>query len=192
MSDNTLNRLCPARPSEVKMLGPSLVDQLLQVERKIKGPDQFQKKQEVIAHFERNEPDLYSFFQAKTITPYQLLVKVQKAFENQSDVTFDEVLISKNDAVVTLKRYIPNLQYLHDHQLYTNSILFKELGTSVAIGVVVTGLTEMVGRNSVSNPFLSMELALTETLTVALLSFLWFAAVRNRSATPLGSKLSYK
>ncbi len=181
MSKNTYNRLCPARPSEVKILGRNLVDQLLKVEQELQGPEQFRAKKELISHFESNEPDLFSFFQSNVISPYQLLVKVQKAFENQSDVTFEGNISSKSDAVVTLKRYIPNLQYLHDNQLYTDSDSFKELGAAIAIGVVGTGLTEAVGREFVSIPFLSMEMATTETLSIALLALFWFVGCRNRS-----------
>ncbi len=181
MKDKTYNRLCPAKPSEVKILGDNLVDQLLAVENTRQGPDQFRAKQEILAHFQQNEPDLFSFFLSKAISPYQFLVKVQKAFETQSDVTFNGNIISKNDAVLTLKRYIPNLQYLHDNQLYTNTDTFKELGAAVAVGVVATGLTETFGRGFVSNPYLSMEMAIAETLAVATLAFLWFVLRRNRS-----------
>lgn len=181
MSEKEYTRLCPARPSEVKLLGPSLVDQLLNVERELKGPEQFRAKKEIIAHFEQNEPDLFSYFQSKAISPYQFLVKVQKAFENQSDVTFCGNIISKSDAVSTLKRYIPNLQYLHDNQLYTNLDSLKELGASVAIGVVATGITEAIGRQTGSNPFLSMEMAITITAIVALIVFACFVGSRNRS-----------
>jgi hypothetical protein len=181
MNEETYNRLCPAKPSEVKMLGGNLVDHLLRIEHELQGPDQFKAKKEIISHFEKYEPDLFSYFQSNAITPYQFLVKVQKAFETQSDVTFNGNLLSKNDAVLTLKRYLPNLQYLHDNQLYTNSDTFKELGAAVAIGVVATGLIEGVGRGLVSNPYLSMEMAVTMTLTVATLSFLYFVGHRNRS-----------
>lgn len=164
------------------MLGSNLVEQLLEVESKLQGPEQFRAKQEIIAHFERYEPDLFSCFQSKKLSPYKFLVKVQKAFRDQSDVTFCGNLFSKNDAVVTLKRYIPNLQYLHDNQLYTDSDTFKELGASIAIGVVGTGLVETYGRGVVSNPYLSMEMAVTLTLGIAVISFLWFVIRRNRSA----------
>lgn len=165
----------------MKHLGASLVDHLLEVERKLQGPEQFQAKQEIILHFEQHEPDLFAHFRSNVVSPYQLLVKVQKAFETQSDVTFGDLLLSKNDAVMTLKRYIPNLQYLHDNQLYTHSDSFKELGAAVAIGVVGTGITESVGRAFVSNPYLSMEMAIAETLGIAVLVFLWFLGSRNRS-----------
>jgi len=165
----------------VKSLGRSLVDQLLQVEHDQQGPEQFRAKKEIISHFESNEPDLFSFFQSKQITPYQFLVKVQVAFGNQSDVTFGDCILSKSDAVLMLKRYIPNLQYLHDNQLYTDSDSFKELGAAIAVGVVGTGLTEAVGREWVSYPFLSMEMAIIETSSIALLVFLYFLLGRNRS-----------
>ena len=181
MSEETHTRLCPARPSEVKMLGPSLVDQLLAVEKSLTGPEQFHAKKEIIAHFELNEPDLFGFFQSKAITPFQLLVKVQKAFEEQSDVTFCGNLMSKRDAVSTLKRYISNLQHLHDNQLYTHWDSLKELGTSVAIGVVAAGAVEALGRQTGANPYLSMEMALTIMAGVALAAFLGFLAGRNRS-----------
>jgi hypothetical protein len=181
MSNNTYNRLCPARPSEVKHLGGNLVDHLLKVENDLKGPAQFRAKQEIIAHFEKYEPDFFSYFHSNEISPYQFLVKVQKAFRNQTDITFNGNIISKNEAVVVLKRYIPNLQYLHDNQLYTDSDSFKELGAAVAIGVVGTGLIEAVGRNAVSNPYLSMEMAVAVTLGVALIAYLWFVTSRNRN-----------
>jgi hypothetical protein len=181
MSKNPPAYLCPARPSEVKILGRNLVDQLLAVESKLQGPDQFRAKKEIISHFEKHEPDLFSFFREKVISPYQFLIKVQRAFEKQSDVTFDGVVISKRDATEMLNRYIPNLQYLHDNQLYTNADSFKELGAAVAIGVVVTGLTEAVGRKLVSNPYLTMEMAIVETASVALFSFVYFVGSRNRN-----------
>jgi hypothetical protein len=115
------------------------------------------------------------------VTPYQFLVSVQRAFASQSDVVLGEFRVTKRDAVDMLKRYIPNLQYLHDRKLYTKADSFKELGASVAIGVVVTGLTEAVGRNYVSHPYLSMEMAIFETSCVALLVFLYFAGSRNRN-----------
>ena len=181
MTENTLNRLCPARPSQVKILGDNLVDQLLKAENELRGPEQLQAKREIISLFEEHEPDLFSYFQSKAISPYQFLVKLQKAFENQSDVTFEGNIVSKNDAVVMLKRYIPNLQYLHDSQLYTTSDSLKELGAAVAIGVAVTGITEAIGREFVSNPYLSMEMAVTETLSVATLVYLYFVLRRNRN-----------
>ena len=181
MSDQPENRLAIARPSEVKILGRSMVDQLLKLEEQLRGPEQFLAKKKIIAHFEKHEPDLFPFFQKKVISPYQLLVRVQKAFETQSDVRFDGNVISKSNAVTALKRYIPNLQYLHDNQLYTNADTFKELGAAVAIGVVTTGITEAVGREFVQNPFLSMEMALTQTLCIALIAFLYFLLRRNRS-----------
>jgi len=181
MSEISYNRLCPARPSEVKVLGYNLVDQLLKIENEYHGSEQFRAKKEVIAHFENNEPDLFPFFRSKAISPYQFLVKVQKAFENQSDVVFSDNIVSKSDAVIMLKRYIPNLQYLHDNQLYTDMDSLKELGTAVALGVVATGLTEGVGRALVSNPYLSMEMAIAETMSVAMIVFLYFVLQRNRS-----------
>ncbi len=181
MDDNTYTRLCPARPSEVKILGSNLVDQLLKVEHELQGPEQFRAKKKIIAHFEENEPDMFSFFKSRQISPSQFLVLVQRAFETQSDVVFEGHLLSKNDALVVLKRYIPNLQYLQDNQLYTTADSFKELGAAVAVGVVVTGLTEAVGRELVSNPFLSMEMALVETLSIAVLVFVTFVLRRNRS-----------
>ena len=181
MNKNSPNRLCPARPSEVKMLGGNLVDQLLKVEDSFQGPEQFKKKKEIISNFEKNDPDLFQFFQSGKISPYQLLVQIQKAFEDQSDVIIDGNIVSKRDAVLMLRRYIPNLQYLHNNQLYTDADTFKDLGASLAIGVVVTGLTEAVGRVKVSNPFLSMELAIFETLSIAGLIFLCFIASRNRN-----------
>lgn len=182
MQVEKFNRVCPARPSEVRMLGRNLVEQLLDVERKLQGHEQFHAKQEILAHFQRHEPDLFACFESRKISPYQFLVKIQRAFKDQSDVTFCGNIISKNDAVVTLKRYIPNLQYLHDNQLYTDSDTFKELGASVAIGVVATGLIETYGRGVVSNPYLSMETAITLTLGFAVVSFMWFVFRRNRSA----------
>ncbi len=182
MSEQTYNRLCPARPSEVKILGRSLVDQLLKVETELKGPEQFQAKQEIIAHFEKHEPDLFSFFKSKAISPYEFLVKVQRAFANQSDVIFNGNLLSKSDAVTTLQRYIPNLQYLHDNQLYTRADTLKELGAALALGVVATGITEALGRELVSNPYLSMEMAIMVTSGVGLVLFLWFVLRRNRNA----------
>ena len=182
MSEPTYNRLCPARPSEVKILGNNLVDQLLEVETHLQGPEQFRAKKEIIAHFEQHEPDLFPFFQSKVISPYQFLVRVQKAFEKQSDVIFADNLLSKSDAVTTLQRYIPNLQYLHDNQLYTRADSLKELGAAIALGVVATGVTEALGRELVSNPFLSMEMAITVTAGVGLVIFLWFVVRRNRNA----------
>lgn len=181
MSEETHTRLCPARPSEVKILGGNLVDQLLEIENKLHGAAQFQAKKELISHFKKHEPDLFPFFESGVISPYQFLTKVQKAFENQSDVRFNGYILSKSDAVITLKRYLPNLQYLHDNQLYTDSDSLKELGTAVAIGVVATGVTEAVGRAFASNPYLSMEMAITVTMSVALLVFLLFVGNRNRS-----------
>jgi hypothetical protein len=199
MSKTPPNFLTPTRPSDLKALGPSLVDQLLKVERDLPGPGQFAEKQKIIAHFERNEPDLFPYFRTRQLSPYQFLVRVQKAFETQSDVTLGDYVVTKRDAVDMLKRYIPNLQYLHDRQLYTTVDSFKELGAAVAIGVVITGLTEAVGRNFVSNPYLSMEMAVIETSAFALLAFLYFAGSRNRnlfhkapwnSAIYLGANLS--
>ena len=181
MTDQTSNRLAIARPSEVKILGRNLVDQLLEVERELQGREQFAAKQKIIAHFEENEPDLFPLFRSRVISPYQLLVKVQKAFEAQSDVKFNGNVISKTNAVAALKRYIPNLQHLHDNQLYTHADTFKELGAAIAVGVVATGLTEAVGREYAANPFLSMEMALLETFSIALLAFLYFLLRRNRS-----------
>ncbi|NDV62902.1 hypothetical protein G0Q06_10605 [Puniceicoccales bacterium CK1056] len=181
MSKEAFNLLCPARPSEVKILGHSLVDQLLTVERKVQGPEQFRAKQQIIAHFERHEPDLFGFFRTNAISPYQFLIKVQKAFETQSDVTFNNYLVSKKDAVAMLTRYIPNLQYLHDKQLYTTADTFKELGASVAIGVVVTGIAEAVGREWVARPFLSMETAVLITAGSAVVVFMAFAGSKNRN-----------
>jgi len=165
----------------MKPLGQNLVDQLLEIERNQKGPGQFESKKDLIAHFESDEPDLFAFFASKAVTPYQFLVRVQTAFENQSDVIFEGCVASKTDAVTMLSRYIPNLQYLHEKQLYTNFDSFKELGAAVAVGVVGTGLTEAVGRAFVSNPYLSMELAIAETSGIALLVFVYFLLHRNRS-----------
>jgi len=157
------------------------VDQLLEIENEVDGPEQFLAKEKVITHFKKNEPDLFHLFEANVISPFQLLVKIQKAFENQTDVTFENYVVSKREATEMLSRYIPNLQYLHDNQLYTDFDTFKELGASIAIGVVVAGITEAVGRQAVSNPFLSMEMALLEAGSVALLIFILFMASRNRN-----------
>ena len=181
MSEKAYTRLCPARPSEVKRLGRSLVDQLLKVEHELEGVKQFQAKKEIIAHFEQNEPDLFNFFISKQISPYQFLVKVQKAFEQQSDVSFCGHIYSKSDAVSVLKRYIPNLQYLHDNQLYTHWDSLKELGTSAAIGVVATGIIEAIGRQTGVNPYLSMEMALTITFGITLVAYVSFVVSRNSS-----------
>lgn len=181
MSHTSTKFLIPAKPSEVRMLGASLVDQLLKVEDELPGPDQIAAKQRIIAHFEQNEPDLFPFFRSNAISPYQLLAKVQKAFESQSDVTLGDYTLTKRDAVDILKRYIPNLQYLHDRQLYTRSDTLKDLGASMAIGVGVIGLTEAVGRNFVSNPYLSMEMAVFGALSIGLLVFLFFLGSKNRN-----------
>jgi hypothetical protein len=181
MKQKPLNFMSPTRTDAVHSLGPALVDQLLGAEKDLQGPGQFKAKQEIIARFEEHEPDLFPFFRKQVVSPYQFLVKVQKAFENQTDVTVGDFIITKRDAVDMLKRYIPNLQYLHDRQLYTTADSFKELGASVAIGVVVAGLTEAVGRNFVSNPYLSMEMAVFEVSGIALLAFLYFAGTRNRN-----------